>query len=140
MVRLCVATRMRRIPHGRHFHAGMDVPEHPYTCLILQVWSLDVNPSCTRMVTGASDNQLRVWSLDGEGEGHGGETDPTAGGEASDRTSDDIIAVYMGSVSRLGNGEFQGLPQLLLHSSGGGLNIWISWASPGTKSLSPMIP
>ncbi|CAM9484346.1 unnamed protein product, partial [Discosporangium mesarthrocarpum] len=34
-----------------------------------EVWGLDVNPRCTRLVTGASDNQLRMWSLD-EGGGN----------------------------------------------------------------------
>jgi U3 small nucleolar RNA-associated protein 12 len=29
-----------------------------------EIWSLDVHPSGTRLVTGAADRQLRVWSLE----------------------------------------------------------------------------
>lgn len=66
--------------------------------LLLKVWTLDVNPSCTRMVTGGSDNQLRVWALD---------DDDVTGkiGAAGEGVTDDVIAVYMGSVARQGNGE-----------------------------------
>lgn len=69
-----------------------------------------MNPSCTRMVTGASDNQLRVWSLDGEA-GHGGqhggsnvELDAEASTGTKQSVEDSIIAVYMGSMTRQGNG------------------------------------
>ncbi len=86
-----------------------------------QVWSLDVNASCTRLVTAASDNQLRVWALDtqqGEGGGGGGDGAPAAmavdgeegreeesGGSGGGGGEDDVVAVYMGSVARQGNGE-----------------------------------
>lgn len=68
-----------------------------------------MNPSCTRMVTGGSDNQLRVWALDDDGVG--GET-----GAAGEGVADDVIAVYMGSVTRQGNGR---LGKLLLSTWGG---------------------
>lgn len=93
-----------------------------------QVWSLDVNASCTRLVTGASDNQLRVWSL-GDQQKEGGGDDAAAeamvvdgddkeeekksggggggsgGAAAGVEEEEDVVAVYMGSVVRQGNGE-----------------------------------
>lgn len=73
-----------------------------------------MNASCTRLVTGASDNQLRVWELstqdtqDGRGNGAAamavdGEEDEEGGGGGG--AEEDIVAVYMGSVARQGNGE-----------------------------------
>lgn len=59
---------------------------------------MDVNASCTRMVTGASDNQLRVWALEAKDDGEHGE------GAADGVDDDGVIAVYMGSVARQGNG------------------------------------
>ena len=77
------------------------------------MWSLDVNASCTRLVTGASDNQLRVWALNSEGggdeEGEGGRAAAAAAAEGDGVKDDsDVIAVYMGSVARQGNGEREG--------------------------------
>lgn len=74
---------------------------------------MDVNASCTRLVTGASDNQLRVWELSTQ-EGKGGTAaamamavDGEEGEEKSDSggAEEDVVAVYMGSVARQGNGE-----------------------------------
>ncbi|CAN0569767.1 unnamed protein product, partial [Ectocarpus sp. 12 AP-2014] len=73
------------------------------------VWSLDVNASCTRLVTGASDNQLRVWALDSqEGGKNSVAADMVVDGEeeesgAGDGVEEDVVAVYMGSVARQGN-------------------------------------
>lgn len=70
-----------------------------------------MNASCTRLVTGASDNQLRVWELSTQE----GKADSAAAmavdGEEEEESGDgggaeeDIVAVYMGSVARQGNGE-----------------------------------
>lgn len=89
-----------------------------------------MNASCTRLVTGASDNQLRVWALDGQQRGgRGGDAAATSmvvdgdeegeeksgggvgGGSAAaaageEEEDEDVVAVYMGSVLRQGNGEF----------------------------------
>jgi len=110
-------------------------PPHPAP---LQVWSLDVNASCTRLVTGASDNQLRVWALDRE-QGRGGGGDGAAAGMAVDgeeaeeeeggsggrggEGEDDVVAVYMGSVARQGNGEgfnFSTFLRAVVHTHGSG--------------------
>lgn len=72
-----------------------------------------MNASCTRLVTGASDNQLRVWALDTEqegGEGDSGgvgamEVDGESEGGERGQGEDAVVAVYMGSVVRQGNGE-----------------------------------
>ena len=80
-----------------------------------------MNASCTRLVTGASDNQLRMWTLEpgdeaGEEEGaaavggrrsEGGASAGEGGsdGDGASALEDDVIAVYMGSVVRQGNGE-----------------------------------
>lgn len=73
-----------------------------------------MNTSCTRLVTGASDNQLRVWELnthreEGTGESAAdmavdGEEEEQEGGDGGE-PEEDIVAVYMGSVARQGNGE-----------------------------------
>ncbi|GMF55220.1 unnamed protein product [Phytophthora fragariaefolia] len=39
-----------------------------------EVWSLAVSPAGDRLLTGASDNQLRVWSVQRDGDGDEGET------------------------------------------------------------------
>lgn len=100
---------------GSSFRAQLQCLKILVVSSFAKVWSLDVNASCTRMVTGASDNQLRVWSLEAgeetraEDGGNGSNaTDNTVvaqqqrGGEGDD---DDVIAVYMGSVARQGNGK-----------------------------------
>lgn len=83
---------------------------------------MDVNASCTRLVTGASDNQLRVWELstqdtqEGKGRGDGAaamavdgdEEEESGDGDAdgdAEGAEEDVVAVYMGSVARQGNGE-----------------------------------
>ena len=74
---------------------------------------MDVNASCTRLVTGASDNQLRVWELSTQAqEGKAGSAAAMAAdGEEEEDSGEgggaeaDIVAVYMGSVARQGNGE-----------------------------------
>lgn len=76
------------------------------------MWSLDVNAACTRLVTGASDNQLRVWALEIEDGGNpdegtrGGSRAGKGGGEdnGDEEGNEDVVAVYMGSVVRQGNG------------------------------------
>eukprot|EP00903_Cladosiphon_okamuranus_P011942 g11216.t1 len=74
-----------------------------------EVWSLDVNASCTRLVTGASDNQLRVWELSAQ-EGKAASAAAMAVDREEEEESgdggggeEDIVAVYMGSVARQGN-------------------------------------
>ena len=63
-----------------------------------EIWSLDVNPEGTRMVTGAADRQLRLWGLGGSGSAaEGGEAVGSEGQEA------EAMAVYMGSMLREGN-------------------------------------
>lgn len=81
------------------------------------------------MVTGASDNQLRVWSLeateDGRDEEGGSAGVPTAGegGEQQQqqagRQNDDghVVAVYMGSVTRQGNGKHMVLFRVSTYSA-----------------------
>lgn len=67
------------------------------------------------MVTGAGDNQLRVWSLEttqdgkyekdaGRGAQDGGEQQRQQQARGQDDV-EHVIAVYMGSVTRQGNGE-----------------------------------
>jgi len=55
------------------------------------VWSVDVNKTATRMVTGAADRQLRVWSLE-RGEK-----------EKEKEEEEEHQVVYMGSVVRESN-------------------------------------
>lgn len=61
------------------------------------------------MVTGASDNQLRVWALgmsDEDAEGRGVATTDGADDNGVEGARDeDVVAVYMGSVARQGNGK-----------------------------------
>lgn len=86
-----------------------------------------MNASCTRMVTGASDNQLRVWALGGqqgrgddataesmvvdgdeeekEKSGGGGGGSGEAAAAADEEEEEHVVAVYMGSVLRQGNGK-----------------------------------
>ncbi|CAB1116366.1 unnamed protein product [Ectocarpus sp. CCAP 1310/34] len=87
-------------------------PPPPLCHAVPQVWSLDVNASCTRLVTGASDNQLRVWALDSQqGEKDSvaaamvidGEEEESGGGGGGDGGEEGVVAVYMGSVARQGN-------------------------------------
>ncbi|CAM9131662.1 unnamed protein product, partial [Phaeothamnion confervicola] len=91
-----------------------------------EVWTLDVNPAGTRLVTGASDNQLRVWALDGnedeaqeaaDGEmsnvsgaaksvGELAVNGPTSAAARTAKTSREpeaAVAIYIGSVARQGN-------------------------------------
>ncbi|TYZ65719.1 hypothetical protein PybrP1_006267 [[Pythium] brassicae (nom. inval.)] len=49
-----------------------------------EVWALDVNPAGDRLVTGASDNQLRVWSV-------------------RDADSDGAVLTLLGSIRRQSN-------------------------------------
>lgn len=72
---------------------------------------MDVNASCTRLVTAASDNQVRVWALEPK-EAEGDEEverrrigDAAPGDREGEEGGDDVVAVYMGSVVRQGNGE-----------------------------------
>lgn len=81
-----------------------------------------MNASCTRLVTGSSDNQLRLWALELDDESGAAEGKAVPNGQQkSGRSSDadgerdgaageggeDVVAVYMGSVVRQGNGECQ---------------------------------
>ena len=75
-----------------------------------------MNVSCTRLVTGASDNQLRLWTLElgdesGTAEGKAVPNGEQKSGGAPDGAAaegeEDVVAAYMGSVVRQGNGEFK---------------------------------
>ena len=60
-----------------------------------EVWSVEVSPDGRRMVTGAADRQLRVWSLFEDG---GDEEDGEAKGDEEPN-----VCAYMGSVLRESN-------------------------------------
>lgn len=71
-----------------------------------------MNVSCTRLVTGASDNQLRLWALDigdesGTAEGKEVPNGQQTSGGAAAEGEEHLVAAYMGSVVRQGNGEFK---------------------------------
>ncbi|KAG5188489.1 WD40-repeat-containing domain protein [Tribonema minus] len=66
-----------------------------------EVWSLDVSPDGTRLVTAATDAQLRVWSIAQAGDAEQAQKDAAAAAAANDgERSDMLVAVYMGSVLR----------------------------------------
>lgn len=71
-----------------------------------EVWSVCVSPCGTRMVTGASDAQIRVWRIIQASENESSK-EVNTDVDITDASTyvDDMVAVYMGSVLRTNTGD-----------------------------------
>lgn len=79
-----------------------------------EVWSIDVNPSETRLVTGSVDNKLRVWSLDPsefetlqQTKSSEEEVDPVS--KMIEDEGEENVAVFFGSIERPGTNRVERL-------------------------------